>query len=85
MPVASARFVRERGFDLRASLGLLLGGVPAVLIAAYIVKTLDLTIVRWLVLAVVLYTAIGLLRAARRNEEPVPAPSPSRAAGAAVP
>jgi len=52
MPVASARFVRERGFDLRGSLGLLVGGVPAVLIAAFIVKQLDLTIVRWLVLVV---------------------------------
>ena len=85
MPVASARFVRERGFDLRAALGLLVGGVPAVLLAAYIVKSLDLTVIRWLVLAVVLYTAIGLIRAARRGESPNPVPSPSRAAGAAVP
>ncbi|HUQ83334.1 MAG TPA: sulfite exporter TauE/SafE family protein [Gemmatimonadaceae bacterium] len=85
MPVASARFVRERGFDLRASLGLLLGGVPAVLIAAYIVKTLDLTIVRWLVLAVVLYTATGLIRAAMKEKDTAPAPTPSRAAGAAMP
>jgi uncharacterized membrane protein YfcA len=84
MPVASARFVRERSFDLRASLGLLLGGVPAVLIAAYIVKELPLTIVRWLVLVVVLYTAVGLLRASRRVDDvsvPVPTPAP----GAAVP
>ena len=85
MPVASARFVRERGFDLRASLGLLLGGIPAVLIAALIVKSLDLTIVRWLVLAVVLYTAIGLIRAARREDAAAPAPAPSRAAGAVTP
>jgi uncharacterized membrane protein YfcA len=85
MPVASARFVRERGFDLRASLGLLAGGVPAVLIAAYLVKSMNLTIIRWLVLAVVLYTAIGLLRAALREKDAVPAPAPSRAAGAAMP
>jgi uncharacterized membrane protein YfcA len=69
MPIASARFVRERGFDLRASLGLMIGGVPAVLIAAYIVKSLPLTAVRWLVLAVVLYTAVGLIRAARREKD----------------
>ena len=67
MPIASARFVRERAFDLRASLGLLIGGVPAVLIAALIVKSLPLTAVRWLVLGVVLYTAVGLIRAARRE------------------
>jgi uncharacterized membrane protein YfcA len=69
MPVATARFMRERGFDLRASIGLLLGGVPAVLIAAFIVKSLPLTAVRWLVLVVVLYTAAGLFRAARRQED----------------
>ena len=86
MPVASARFVRERSFDLRASLGLLLGGVPAVLIAAFIVKALPLTIVRWLVLVVVLYTATGLLRAARREGAKGPAAAPSGVTpGAALP
>ena len=68
MPIASARFIRERAFDLRASLGLLLGGVPAVLIAAFIVKSLPLTAVRWLVVAVVIYTATTLLLGARREK-----------------
>ena len=86
MPVASARFVRERSFDLRASLGLLLGGIPAVLIAAFIVKSLPLTVVRWLVLVVVLYTATGLVRAARRETAGGKMPAPSGATpGAAVP
>ena len=85
MPVASARFIRERGFDLRASIGLLLGGVPAVLIAALIVKSLDLTIIRWLVLVVVLYTAIGLIRAGlREGTAGAAAPAPVTP-GAAVP
>jgi uncharacterized membrane protein YfcA len=84
--VASARFVRERSFNLRASLGLLLGGVPAVLLAALIVKSLSLTVVRWLVLVVVIYTAIGLLRAARRQTEAAPSTAPSGATpGAAMP
>jgi hypothetical protein len=88
MPFASARFVRERSFNLRASLGLLLGGVPAVLLAAFIVKSLSLTVVRWLVLVVVIYTAIGLIRASRREASTAShaAPAPSGAsAGAAVP
>ena len=79
MPVASARFVRERSFNLRASLGLLFGGVPAVLLAALIVKSLPLTVVRWLVLVVVIYTAIGLLRASRRHAESAPSSAPSGA------
>jgi uncharacterized membrane protein YfcA len=67
MPVASARFVRAGAFDLRAALGLLLGGVPAVLVAAYLVKSLPLGAVRWLVVVVVVYTAVTLLLATRRD------------------
>jgi uncharacterized membrane protein YfcA len=49
---------------LRPALGLLAGGIPAVLLAAYIVKELPLTYVRWLVIVVVIYTAITMLRSA---------------------
>ena len=66
MPVASARFIRERAFDARAALGLVVGGLPAVLIAAFLVKTMPLSAVRWLVVIVVTYTAVTLLLTARR-------------------
>lgn len=64
MPVGSARFVREGSFQLRSALGLALGGIPAVLIAVYIVKSLPLYYVRWLVVLVVVYTAVMMLRSA---------------------
>jgi uncharacterized membrane protein YfcA len=64
MPVGSLRFIRERSYSLRSALGLALGGIPGVLIAAYIVKSLNLATVRWLVIVVVLYTAITMLIAA---------------------
>lgn len=64
MPVGSARFVREGSFHLRSALGLALGGIPAVLIAVYIVKSLPLYYVRWLVVVVVVYTAVMMLRSA---------------------
>ena len=67
MPVASARFVQKGSLASGTSLALTLGGIPAVLIAAYIVKSLPLTAVRWLVVIVVVYTAVGLLRAARKS------------------
>jgi hypothetical protein len=66
MPVGSARFVRARAFDVQAALGLAFGGLPAVLIAAYIVKELELKYVRWLVVVVVIYTAISMLQAAMK-------------------
>lgn len=74
MPIASARFIRAGCYDPRATLGMLVGGAPAVLIAAFIVKSLPLDAVRWLVVMVVLYTAYGLLRAARRSRAGAPVP-----------
>jgi len=67
MPVAGARFLREGRYHLSASVGLTLGGVPALLIAAYLVKSLPLTAVRWVVLFVVLFTGMMLLQAGRRE------------------
>lgn len=64
MPIGAIRFARAGKVDWRASLGLSVGGLPAVLIAAYIVGSLPLTAVRWLVIVVVLYTAATMLRSA---------------------
>ena len=65
MPAASVKFVQQRRYAAAPSLGLTLGGTPAVLIAAYVVKSLNLTTMRWLIIAVVLYTAVMMLRSAR--------------------
>src|SRR5271155_1610887 len=64
MPVAGARFIRAGSYSPRATLGLALGGLPGVLIAALIVKSLPLTAVRWLVLVAVVYAAFSMLRSA---------------------
>jgi uncharacterized membrane protein YfcA len=74
MPVGSLKFVKERAYSLRAALGLALGGIPGVLVAAYIVKSMPLNYVRWLVIVVVVYTAVTMLHAAF-----VAKPSPSAA------
>ena len=69
MPVAGARFSRAQAYSARPALGLAIGGIPAVLIAALIVKSMPLVAVRWLVVVVVLVAAIGLLRSAFKNEK----------------
>lgn len=71
MPVASFRFIKYDAYTLRAALGLALGGVPGVLIAAFIVKSLPLKWLYVLVAVVVVYTAMMMLRSAlleRRQE-----------------
>ncbi len=72
MPICGLRFVRFDAYTLKAALGLTIGGIPGVLAAAFIVKSLDITAVRWLVAAVVLYTAFTMLRSAmiERKVEP---------------
>jgi uncharacterized membrane protein YfcA len=62
MPVASIRFMRAGAYDRRAAIGLAVGGVPGVVIAAYLVKSLPLDVVRWLVVCVILYTAAAMWR-----------------------
>ena len=67
MPLASIRFLRSGRYEPRALLGLLAGGIPAVLIAVYLVKSLPVLVMKWLVVVVVVYTATGLLRTAARE------------------
>ncbi|HEV8364440.1 MAG TPA: TSUP family transporter [Gemmatimonadaceae bacterium] len=75
MPIGSMRFIKEGRYSLRPALGLALGGIPAVLIAALIVKSLPVVWVRWLVVVVVLYASTMMLRSAlAREPEPSPAP-----------
>jgi uncharacterized membrane protein YfcA len=68
MPVASVRFMKAGRYRLSAALGLTLGGVPAVFVAAYLVKELPLVALRWLVVAVVSYVAVTMLRASMRSQ-----------------
>ena len=69
MPVAGLRFIAAEKYDLRGAMGLALGGIPGVLIAAFIVKQLPLMWLRWLVVVVVLYASLAMLRAATRREK----------------
>ena len=75
MPIGGARFVRSGRYNLSAALGLALGGIPGVLLAAYIVKSMPITWLRWLVLIVVLYAAFQMLRSARRGDKAARSPA----------
>jgi uncharacterized membrane protein YfcA len=65
-PVASLRFFQTGAFSWGTSFGLALGGVPGVLVAAYIVRSLPLAALRWLVIVVIAYAAFAMLRSAAR-------------------
>jgi uncharacterized membrane protein YfcA len=73
MPVAGLRFAGRRAYAPRMALGLTLGGMPAVLVAAYLVTSLPLEAVRVLVVVVATYTALTMLRDGTRAPEVEPA------------
>lgn len=62
--VASRHLLADK-IDLRIALGIIIGGIPAVLVAAFLVKEMPIEMLRWLVTGVVLYTAVVMLRSAR--------------------
>jgi uncharacterized membrane protein YfcA len=64
MPVASIQFVRRNAYNLRAAIGLAVGGPLAVLLAYWLVQSLPTTLVRVLVFVVIVYTSLTMLRAA---------------------
>ncbi len=66
MPIGGVRFIRSERYSARAALGLAIGGVPGVIIAAYVVKSLSIVWLRWLVVIVVLYAAVLMLSSAWR-------------------
>jgi uncharacterized membrane protein YfcA len=64
MPIASMQFIRRNAYNLRAAVGLALGGPLAVLLAYWLITGLPTPLVRVLVLIVILYTSITMLRSA---------------------
>ncbi len=68
MPVCGMKFLRAERIDRRVVIGLAIGGVPLVLVAALLVKSLPLETLRWGVVVVVLYAALLLLRSAFKGQ-----------------
>ena len=75
MPIGGMRFIRKGSYSLPAALVLTIVAIPAVLIAAYIVRELTLTQIRWLVILVVVYTAAMMLRSAIQERGAAPTPA----------
>jgi uncharacterized membrane protein YfcA len=69
MPIASYRFIKSDMYDARAAIGLTLLGLPGVMVAAFIVKKLSSEGLNWLVVVVVIYTALSMLYAASKQAD----------------
>jgi len=67
MAAGSTRFVKERAYDRKAAIALTIFGVLGVFLAAFVVKSLPLTILKWVVVGVVLYTSMWMFISARHS------------------
>jgi uncharacterized membrane protein YfcA len=72
MAAGSTRFVKEFAYDRKAAISLTVAGVLGVFLAAFVVKSLPLTVLKWVVFGVVLYTSIWMFISAKKKD-PVPA------------
>jgi uncharacterized membrane protein YfcA len=71
MAAGSARFVKEKAYDPKAALALTLFGIPGVLLAATVVRSLPLNVLKWVVLGVVLYTSTMMFVSARQSRNTI--------------
>ena len=71
---AGARHIAIGQIDLRIAIGMAIGGVPAVLAAAFLVKSMPLEMLRWLVILVVLCAAAVMLKCALAGRREVSQP-----------
>lgn len=68
MPVASARFIRAGAYNRKAAVSMAIPGAIAVLIAALLVKSLPLDTLRWILMGVIIYTAVIMFRSAQHSQ-----------------
>jgi uncharacterized membrane protein YfcA len=69
MPPASVKFIKEGAYNRKAALAMAIPGAIAVLIAVYIVKSLPMDTLRWVVILIILYTSAVMLRSALKNQK----------------
>ena len=71
MPPASYKFIKAGAYHRKAALGMALPSIVAVLIAAFIVKSLPLDTLRWVVLVIVVYTSLSMLYSLVKKQAPI--------------
>ena len=73
MPVAGVKFVKEGAYDRKASVAITIAGTVGVFIAAYLVKSLPLDILKILVICVIYYTSVTMVLRSQKNVDKVAA------------
>jgi uncharacterized membrane protein YfcA len=68
MAAGGAKFVKENAYDRKAAVALSIAGIFGVFLAAWVVTSLPLEVLKWIVCTVVLYTSISLFISSRQKD-----------------
>lgn len=66
MPLASREFIKTGSYGRKVSLWITLGGIVGVILAVNFVKGLDMSVLTWIIIAVVTYTGINMFLKSRK-------------------
>ena len=73
MVAGSGRFIKENAYDRKTAISLSIAGVVGVCLAAFVIKSLPLIVLKWVVCIVVIYTSIWMfISAARKDDKKIP-------------
>ena len=62
LPSASIRYIKDQAYNRKAAIMITLSGSIGVLIAALVVKSLNVYLLTWLVIVVIIYSGISLIK-----------------------
>jgi uncharacterized membrane protein YfcA len=68
MAAGGAKFVKENAYDRKTAISLTIAGVAGVFLAAYVVKSLPLIVLKWVVCGVVFYTSVWMFISSRQKD-----------------
>jgi uncharacterized membrane protein YfcA len=69
VPVGSMQFIKFDTYSRKITLFTSIFGTVGVLVAAFVVKSLNVSMLQWLVVVVILYSAVSMLLSLRKKEE----------------
>ena len=73
MAAGGGRFVKENAYDRKTAISLSIAGVVGVFLAAFVIKSLPLIVLKWVVCVVVIYTSVWMfISATRIDTEKIP-------------
>lgn len=75
VPVGSMQFVKLDGYSRKLTLFASTFGVIGVLIAVFVVKSLNTSILQWVVVVVIIYSAVSMLLSTRKTNISVDGPA----------